>query len=153
MRIAILAIGRARGGPAMDLFADYVKRLPWPVQLRELEDRKSGGSASERKLREAALLHGAIPKGAIVIALDEQGKTPSSTEFAKLLGGLVDEGTADLCFLIGGADGLDSSLKTQARSLLSLGPMTWPHLLVRALLAEQLYRAHTILTGHPYHRA
>jgi 23S rRNA (pseudouridine1915-N3)-methyltransferase len=94
----------------------------------------------------------ALPKGARLIALDERGKTLASGDFAALLGRWRDEGLGELAFAIGGAGGLDASLREAAALTLSFGPMTWPHLLTRALLAEQLYRAQSILTGHPYHR-
>ena len=151
MRISILCIGRARGGPAVALYEDYIGRLPWPVQLQELEERRPLPTAA-RILREAELLAAAIPKGAVTVALDERGKAMSSTAFAKQLGAWIDQGRGDVAFLIGGADGLAPALRDGADLVLALGPMTWPHLLVRPLLAEQLYRAHTILSGHPYHR-
>jgi len=153
MRFAIAAVGRYRAGPAVDLFRAYAKRIPGGIALFEVEDRKAGGGAAERMSREAALLRQAAPRGAALVALDESGKSMDSEAFAATIGRYRDQGTGELCFLIGGADGLDPSLKGEARLVLALGQMTWPHLLVRALLAEQLYRAHAILTGHPYHRA
>ena len=151
MRIRILCIGRARHDPAAALYADYVARLPWPVVLKEFEARRPL-SAAERMAREAALLHGAVPKGAVTVALDERGKALTSRDFARRLGAWIEQGRGDIAFLIGGADGLATQLRDDADLVLSLSAMTWPHLLVRPLLAEQLYRAHTILSGHPYHR-
>lgn len=110
-------------------------------------------SGAERKAREGKLLLDALPKGACLIALDERGKALDSAAFAALMARQADSGVADLAFAIGGADGHDEAVTARAERLLSLGPMTWPHMLVRALMAEQLFRAQSILTGHPYHRA
>ncbi|HUN51463.1 MAG TPA: 23S rRNA (pseudouridine(1915)-N(3))-methyltransferase RlmH [Candidatus Sulfotelmatobacter sp.] len=151
MRISILCIGRARRDPAAALCADYVARLPWPVVFKAFEERRPLG-APERVAREAALLQGAVPKGAVTVALDERGAALSSRDFAKRLGAWIEQGRGDIAFLIGGADGLQAKLRDDADLVLSLGAMTWPHRLVPPLLAEQLYRAHTILSGHPYHR-
>lgn len=157
MRIAIIAVGRARAGPLVELFQDYADRLAatrvfGAVGLHEVEERRKLSTA-ELKAREANLLRAAVPKGALIVALDAAGETLSSETFARRLAGWRDQGTASLAFVIGGADGLDGSLLNEAQSRLSLGAMTWPHLLVRVMLAEQLYRAATILQGHPYHRA
>ncbi len=151
MRIHLLCVGRARAGPEMALYADYARRLPWSLILREVEERRPF-SPLERRAREARLLEAALPRGARLVALDEHGQSLSSTAFAARLNRWQEEGVADLAFLIGGADGLDPALVARAELTLSLSAMTWPHLLVRPLLAEQLYRAHTILDGHPYHR-
>lgn len=152
MRIHVLCVGRARSGPEMALFEAYIRRVPWPVSLREVEEKRPL-SAPERRAREALLLRKALPPGTTLVALDEHGRMLGSADFAARLGRWADAGVADLAFLIGGADGLEPALRDQAALVLSLSAMTWPHLLVRALLAEQLYRAHSILTGHPYHRA
>ena len=150
MRIHVIAVGRARGGPTAALFTEYTQRLPWPVTLHEVEARTGG--AADRGQREAALLAARIPARATLVALDPRGRVLSSEALAERIGRWRDDGTADLAFLIGGADGLDEALRSRADLLLSFGPMIWPHLLARAMLAEQLFRAHTILTGHPYHR-
>ena len=155
MRITLVAVGRAKAGPARDLYEHYAERLGHgplgPLGLKEVEERRPL-SVGELKKREAELLLAAAPEGARLIALDEKGKAVTSADFAALLGRWRDEGVRDAAFLIGGADGLDESLRDAAALTLSLGPMTWPHLLVRPLLAEQLYRAQSIMTGHPYHR-
>jgi 23S rRNA (pseudouridine1915-N3)-methyltransferase len=155
MRITLAAVGRAKAGPARDLFEHYAERLKHaplgPIALKEVEERRPL-AAAELKAREAELLRAAVPADARMIALDERGRALTSLEFARLLGRWRDEGIKDTAFLIGGAEGLDQSLREAADRILSLGPMTWPHLLVRGLLAEQLYRAQSILTGHPYHR-
>ncbi|MHA1597608.1 MAG: 23S rRNA (pseudouridine(1915)-N(3))-methyltransferase RlmH [Alphaproteobacteria bacterium] len=153
MRLLIAAIGRAKAGPERDLFEHYRGRIrqPFSLDLKEVEVKRSL-STSEMKAREAELLLGAVPTGALVVALDERGKSLSSIDFAGKLGGWRDTGEADVVFLIGGADGLDASVRENARLVLSLGAATWPHMLVRGLLAEQVYRAQCILGGHPYHR-
>jgi 23S rRNA (pseudouridine1915-N3)-methyltransferase len=151
MRLTIAAVGRLSDGPALKLYRDYAARLSQPLTLKEVEDRRKL-PAAQRLAREAELLLAAIPKGARIVALDERGKALSSPAFASLLAKWQSEGAGEVAFVIGGADGLDPGLKKRAALLLSLGPMTWPHLLCRALLAEQLYRAQSILQGHPYHR-
>lgn len=152
MRITIASIGRFGRGPERDLFDLNVKRLKWPVTLKELEDRK-GGSGPEKQAREHKLLSDAIPAGAVVIALDERAKPLGSVDFARRLEKFQDQGRRDIAFVIGGADGLLPDMRDRADMLLSFGAMTWPHLMVRPMLAEQLYRAWTIQAGHPYHRA
>ncbi|MEE8545969.1 MAG: 23S rRNA (pseudouridine(1915)-N(3))-methyltransferase RlmH [Alphaproteobacteria bacterium] len=152
MRITIAAVGRARAGPEKALYDDYVGRLPWPVALREVEARgKLAGP--ERTAREAERLLAAAPKGATIVALDGAGKALTSAALAATIGRWRDGGVRDLAFLIGGAEGLGAPLLERADLALSLGPMTWPHQLARVMLAEQLYRAASILSGHPYHRA
>lgn len=151
MRITIAAIGRARNRPEARLFETYSDRLPWTLTLKEAE-AKGRLAGTQLKRAEADLLAAAIPRGAVIVALDERGRALDSRAFADRLGVWRDEGRADIAFLIGGADGLDGSLRDRADLLLGFGTMTWPHLLVRGMLAEQLYRAHTILSGHPYHR-
>jgi 23S rRNA (pseudouridine1915-N3)-methyltransferase len=151
MRLTIAAVGRLSDGPALKLYRDYAARLSQLLTLKEVEDRRKL-PAAQRLAREAELLLAAIPKGARIVALDERGKALSSPAFASLLAKWQSEGAGEVAFVIGGADGLDPGLKKRAALLLSLGPMTWPHLLCRALLAEQLYRAQSILQGHPYHR-
>ncbi|MFD1625911.1 23S rRNA (pseudouridine(1915)-N(3))-methyltransferase RlmH [Azospirillum griseum] len=151
MRLWLAAVGRSRGGPARDLFDEYVGRLSWPFTLREVEVKKRLTS-DELKRQEADLLLAAIPAGAVVVALDERGKALPSEAFAAKLGDWRDRGTGDLAFLIGGADGHGDAVRARADFLMAFGPMTWPHMLVRGMLAEQIYRAQQILAGHPYHR-
>ena len=155
MRLRILAMGRLRNGPEKDLIEGYVARFSrrgrplglGPVELTELEDKKGGGKAAE-----AALLLKAIPQGTAVIALDERGKLQSSPDFAAHLSQIRDAAPSELIFVIGGADGLDPAVLQRAQSVLSFGKMVWPHMLVRVMLSEQLYRAASILAGGPYHR-
>lgn len=151
MRVVIAAIGKARGGAERDLFDEYVKRLPWKVELKEFEFRSERDS-KKRIAKESEALLNAVPTGTALIALDERGKAETSAAFAARLGRFRDSGRA-LAFLIGGADGHSEDVRARADHLLAFGPMTWPHLLVRAMLAEQLFRAHSIMSGHPYHRA
>ncbi|NKB48369.1 MAG: 23S rRNA (pseudouridine(1915)-N(3))-methyltransferase RlmH [Alphaproteobacteria bacterium] len=152
MRIHIVAIGRARAGPEAALFQHYSDRVnQWPIALVEQELRKRTASQKLAEA-EATLLQQPVPDGAYVVALDERGKQHTSREFARLLGGLQDDGRRDVVFLIGGADGLAPSVREGADKVVSLGQATWPHLLVRGLLAEQIYRAQQIISGHPYHR-
>lgn len=151
MRVTIAAVGRDRKSIHRDLYEHYVKRLRWPVTLREVEAR--GGKTGEAlRLEEAERLLSAVPDGATIIALDETGKTLTSRAFAAWISRGLDEGIGELALVIGGADGLDSSILNRASLTLSLGRLTWPHLLVRGLVAEQLYRAQQIIAGHPYHR-
>lgn len=152
MRIVIAAVGRARTGPEQALVEAYRRRLRWPLEIREVEEKRPTNAAA-RKRAEAALLRAAIPADAVIAALDERGKCFDSKSFAAQLGRWQDTGHRDIAFLIGGADGLDRDLRAEADIVMALGPMTWPHLLARSMLVEQLYRAECILAGHPYHRA
>jgi len=155
LRVTIVAVGRMRAGPEAALVADYLARFDragralglGPAVVVEVEDRRGGGPATE-----AGLIAAAAPQGARLVALDERGTTASSREFAALLRGWAEIGTRDLALTVGGADGLDAGLRARADATLSFGPMVWPHLLARVMLAEQLYRAATILAGGPYHR-
>ncbi|MEM8753338.1 MAG: 23S rRNA (pseudouridine(1915)-N(3))-methyltransferase RlmH [Pseudomonadota bacterium] len=152
MRIRIVAVGRQKGGPEAALTQDYLARFDaagrtlglGPAAVTEVEDRKRVG--------ESGLLLKAAPKDAWLVALDERGRTMSSRDFATLLAAKRDEGRREAAFLIGGADGHDDALRGRADLLLSFGEMVWPHMLARAMLAEQLYRAASILAGAPYHR-
>ncbi len=152
MRFLIVAVGRGGKGPEQTLLADYAARLRPPIDLKEVEERRPLG-VDERKAREAEKLLAAVPAGARIVALDERGKALSSVDLAKTLGAWEDDGVPACAFLIGGADGHDESIRAKADLVLALGSLTWPHMLVRAMIAEQIYRARTILDGHPYHRA
>jgi 23S rRNA (pseudouridine1915-N3)-methyltransferase len=151
MRCHLIAVGRAKPGPVRQIFDLYQARLSPPLILTEIEDRRPLPEALRRE-REAELLLDALPRGALLVILDEQGEALTSPGFAEHLGHWRDRGTADLAFAIGGAAGHGSAIRARADFTLSLGPMTWPHLLVRGMLAEQLYRGFSILAGHPYHR-
>jgi 23S rRNA (pseudouridine1915-N3)-methyltransferase len=146
----LIAIGRLRGGPESELFDRYNTRLRPPLTVVELPEER--GSPLEIKRKEAAALLRALPKDPFIVPLDLGGKTLDSESFAGRLGQWLQQPRA-ICFLIGGAEGLDAAVIGRGDYELSLGTMTWPHFLVRAMLAEQLYRAQAILGGHPYHRA
>ena len=156
MRVRICAVGRLRKGPERDLYDDYLTRFDrtgrplsfGPAELVEVEDKKGGGMPAE-----AVLLERAIPSGALICTLDERGEVMTSPAFADRLAGWRDQGRQDVAFVIGGADGIDPALRARADASLSFGKMVWPHMLVRVMLAEQLYRAASILSGGPYHRA
>lgn len=156
MRVHLCAVGRLRSGPEREIIDDYVQRFDrtgralslGPFALHEVEDKKNLGMEAE-----ADLLSRAIPSGALIACLDERGKVLSSPEFATQLGAWRDGGRQDVAFVIGGADGIAPSLRARADFSLSFGRMVWPHMLVRVMLAEQLYRAASILAGSPYHRA
>lgn len=155
MRVHICAVGRLRAGPEKTLVDDYLKRFGrsgralglGPAAVIEVEDRRGGGMEAE-----AALLRRAIPDRSVICVLDERGRPDSSPQFAERLAGWRDAGTADLALVIGGADGIAPALREEADFPLSFGAMVWPHMLVRVMLAEQLYRAASILAGAPYHR-
>lgn len=151
MRIVILAVGRIKPGPERSLFDHYAGRIAAPLRVVEIEAKRTV-TAEERIRREAVLLAAAIPARARLVALDPKGEMLTSAELALRIGRFRDSGAAALAFLIGGADGLERALLAQADLVLAFGRATWPHFLVRAMLAEQIYRAETIRAGHPYHR-
>ena len=138
MLLHIVARGKIGRSPEADLVKRYLKRINWPTELTELPDR--GGKLPDR------------PTNSVSIVLDERGESVSSVELAKRLGDWRDNGKREARFLIGAADGHDDDARSQADLLLSFGAATWPHLLARAMLAEQLFRATSILANHPYHR-
>jgi 23S rRNA (pseudouridine1915-N3)-methyltransferase len=155
VKVSLGVVGRLRAGPEKNLIDDYLMRFDragraiglGPARVIEVEDRKGGGMVAE-----AALLRKAIPKGAAFVVLDERGRTLGSPDFANRIAGFRDAGRSELTFVIGGADGVDPALRSDADLTLSFGQMVWPHILARVMLAEQLYRAASILAGSPYHR-
>jgi 23S rRNA (pseudouridine1915-N3)-methyltransferase len=157
MRLTVAAVGRLRGGPESELIEDYAARIRGAgravgvtaFETAEVEAPKSL-SGDKRRERESALLMEATPQ-ARRIALDERGEMVTSAEFAARIARWRDEGAGEIAFLIGGADGHHGSLEADTR--IAFGRATFPHMLVRVMLAEQIYRAVTILAGHPYHRA
>jgi 23S rRNA (pseudouridine1915-N3)-methyltransferase len=158
MRIRIAAVGRMKSGPERELVSRYLDRAVAsgkPLGLSgfdvsELTESRAS-SAAARKAEEAKALREILPEG-LVVALDERGKTMGSEGLARLVAKYRDDGKPALSFVIGGADGLDPDFTARADLVLSFSPLTWPHQLVRIMLAEQLYRVTTILSGHPYHR-
>ena len=139
LKLHIIARGKIGRSPEADLVARYAKRIAWPFKLSELPEAGGTPPASLTPSRE--------------VLLDERGRQLSSEEFAALLGRWREEGVREARFLIGAADGHGEAARAKADMLLGLGAMTWPHLLARAMLAEQLWRATSILAGHPYHRS
>ena len=160
MRVAIVAVGRARNAPESPLIEDYAARIRAggrslgfaAFDIIEIEAPKSLTGDLKRN-REGEMLLAAAPAGSRKYALDERGEAMTSAAFAARLAALRDQGAPGLAFFIGGADGLSDDARAGADKLLAFGPATWPHMLVRAMLCEQIYRAMTILSGHPYHRA
>jgi 23S rRNA (pseudouridine1915-N3)-methyltransferase len=159
MKLHILAVGRLKAGPEMALFDEYIERVQGlgrscgvtNIQARDFPESKLP-DAKGRMSAERALLADATPDSSFTIVLDERGKALSSDDFAGVLRRHLDQGTGSLAFLIGGPDGHAPETRRNAGLLLSFGPMTWPHRLARVMLAEQIYRAVTILVKHPYHR-
>jgi len=151
VRLLILAVGRLKAGPERALFEHYAGRIRPPLEVVELEARRAA-SADERIRLEAELIAAAVPAGGRLIALDAAGEALRSEAFAARIERLGAGGAPAIAFAIGGADGLAAALTRQAELVLSFGRATWPHFLVRAMLAEQIYRAQTIRAGHPYHR-
>lgn len=159
MRLLLLCVGRTKAGPERELAARYIERTVAAgraigftgIELREIEESWAA-RPEDRKAEEAKMLRGLVPSRASIMALDETGKQMTSRDFAAQLAGVRDQGIPHLVFVIGGPDGLDPAFLKTAALTLSFGTMTWPHQFVRAMAAEQIYRALTILTGHPYHR-
>ncbi|WP_102960051.1 23S rRNA (pseudouridine(1915)-N(3))-methyltransferase RlmH [Mangrovicella endophytica] len=160
MRLTLAAVGKMKAGPERELADRYLSRFAKSgpalgldyAGLSELPESRAQGAA-ERKADEAARLGSLLPERGVLIVLDETGRTLSSDEFATFLARQRDEGARDLMLAIGGPDGHDPAFRARAALTLSLGRMTFPHQIARILLAEQLYRAATILAGHPYHRS
>ena len=149
MILRLIAVGRLRDGPEAELFARYNARLRPRFVLTEIAEAR--GTPAEVRQRETAALLSAVPRQAFVVALDSSGSTPDSEELAQLLERWLATGLG-VCFVVGGAEGLGPAVLARADYVLSLGRMTWPHFLVRPMLAEQVYRARSITAGHPYHR-
>jgi 23S rRNA (pseudouridine1915-N3)-methyltransferase len=159
MRVLVLAVGRMKQGAEADIADRYLKRAAQAgraVGIRSIdvvEIRESRAQDAERrKLEEAIAITNLIPDGSVVVLLDERGDGVGSDAFARQIGRWRDAGLGTAVFVIGGADGLSETLRDRARVTLNFGQLTWPHQLVRIMLLEQLYRAVTILSGHPYHR-
>ena len=160
MRLSIAAVGRLKQGPERELAERYRKRAAEagrslgfrPVEIVEIRESRDR-DAAKRIAEEAAALAGAVPAGSVVVALDGRGENLTSEALAKRLRGWQEAGCPTVTFLIGGPDGLAEELCGRAELRLALGAATWPHQLVRIMLLEQLYRAITIMSGHPYHRA
>jgi len=160
MRVIVIAVGRLKQGPERELaeryrdrFDDLGRKLGFRgIDIHELSESRARDTAT-RMAEEAAAIAGAIPEKSLLVTLDERGQNVDSATFAGHLGRWRDESTANSVFVIGGADGLSPELQRKAKLKIAFGAATWPHQIVRVLLLEQLYRAATILAGHPYHRA
>lgn len=152
MRVTIIGVGRSRNPALEELLGTYRKRCALLSDIVEVESRRQADDPARRD-DEARLLLEKVPAGATLLVLDERGRQLDSLAFAEQIGKWRDQGVRDLAILIGGADGHGAAVSERADMKLALGTMTWPHMLVRVMIAEQVYRASTILAGHPYHRA
>ncbi|MGB3043487.1 MAG: 23S rRNA (pseudouridine(1915)-N(3))-methyltransferase RlmH [Xanthobacteraceae bacterium] len=160
MRIMVIAVGRLKQGPERELadryaarFDDAGRKLGFRgLEIREIPESRARDAAT-RIAEEAAAIAALMPEKSVLVALDERGDSIDSSTFARHLGRWRDESVANTIYVIGGADGLSPELQRKAKLRLAFGKATWPHQLVRVLLLEQIYRAATILAGHPYHRA
>jgi 23S rRNA (pseudouridine1915-N3)-methyltransferase len=159
MRLALVCVGKLKAGPERLMFDRYLKRLKEGgrgagfagVDVREIDESRAR-RADERRAEEGAAILGAVPKGGVLVLLDERGPSTTSEQWAADIGQARDASRPAYAVAIGGPDGLDPSLGAGAHRIVSFGSMTWPHQLVRVMAGEQLYRAITILAGHPYHR-
>lgn len=160
MKVHILAVGRLKDGPERQLVDRYIERAKsvgkqlgfGDVSVRELPESRAKQS-EQRKKEEADAILALVQEGAVLVFLDERGKSLTSEKFAHHMGDWRDNGARDCWFVIGGADGLDKDLRQRGKLTLNFSNLTWPHQIVRIMLAEQIYRAMTILSGHPYHRS
>ncbi|MGY8666695.1 23S rRNA (pseudouridine(1915)-N(3))-methyltransferase RlmH [Bradyrhizobium sp. UFLA05-109] len=160
MRVAVIAVGRLKQGPERELADRYFQRFDEvgrklgfrELAIHEIPESRARDTAA-RMAEEAAAISSHIPDKSVIVALDERGQNLDSTVFARNLSRWRDEGSAHTIFVIGGADGLSPELRRKAKLVIAFGAATWPHQMVRVMLLEQLYRAATILAGHPYHRA
>ena len=160
MRLVVVAIGRLKQGPERELAERYRERFEGigrklgfrGLDIHEVPESRAGDAAS-RIAEEAAAISAAIPPKSVLVALDERGDNVGSAAFARHLGRWRDQAAANTIFMIGGADGLSPDLRRKAELSIAFGSATWPHQMVRIMLLEQIYRAATILVGHPYHRA
>lgn len=159
MRVVVAAVGRLKSGPEHDLVARYAKRLQKsgkPVGITSLDyieiPESRANTSEQRKEEEAETLLSKLNPRTHIFAFDERGKNGSSPNFARQIETVLDSGLGDIAFIIGGPDGLAQSMRDEAKQIVSFGKLTMPHQLVRVLVLEQIYRATTILTNHPYHR-
>ena len=159
MKLTVAAIGLLKTGPEREMAADYEKRISTAgkqagITTLAVQDfaESRGSTADLRKAEEAKWLWNTLPPGAAAIVLDERGKACTSEEFARLIASFGQNATKNLGFLIGGPDGHATETRKAARHVMSFGPLTFPHRLLRVMLLEQIYRAVTILVNHPYHR-
>lgn len=153
MHITLISIGKIKKTSVhKSLFDEYEKRLQWSFDLKELSVKNPSSKTVQRQEQEACLIMDSIPNDSIIFALDERGGDINSTAFAKLLEKHISMGRSHFTFIIGGADGLHENVRQKANHLMAFGKATWPHMMVRGMLMEQLYRAQQNLKGHPYHK-
>jgi len=150
MKIDIIAIGQLRKGPMFDALTEYQKRITWPVNFIIHESKQRDERVKQREEHEKLLT--SLSTSAFIIAMDEKGKSLPSSTFTNKIKDLQNQGQSHIQFVIGGADGLSDDIRQRANLLLSFGAQTWPHMLARVMLLEQIYRCQQILAGHPYHR-
>lgn len=150
LAIDVIAVGRLRKGPYFDLIEEFRSRLRWILKIHEIESKFT--EPQKAQADEAQKINALIDNKAFVVILDERGSGLRSLDFAQTIRKLQDSGERHLQFVIGGADGLTDDTRKRANLLLSFGQQTWPHMLARVMLLEQIYRAQQILAGHPYHR-
>ena len=151
MNITIAAVGRMKRGAAAELIAEYLKRNRWNVAIHEIPDAPSNLSTDARRMREGKAILELVGENGLLIALDSTGKNLTSSQFAALIQHAQTNAIKHAVFAIGGQDGLDAAVLKKAKHTLAFGAVTWPHQLLRVMLAEQLYRAYSIAAGHPYH--
>ncbi len=150
LELRIVAVGKARNGKFAELIKDYSKRIKWPVTIHEIEAKSKNPQSQQQE--EAEKIMSLLTPDMRVIALDQKGREKTSETFADEISKLQDNGQKKLTFIIGGSDGLTNEVRDRADFLLSFGRQTWPHMLARVMLLEQIYRAQQILAGHPYHK-
>ena len=151
MQIVIAAVGKAKRKAEAELTAHYLKQTRWDIAIKEIPDAPTNLSAPTRRTREAAAFEALLTTGSRLIALDSTGTSFTSPQFANVIQQAQTHVIKQLVFAIGGQDGLDPTLLARASTIVAFGAATWPHQLLRAMLAEQIYRAYTIAIGHPYH--
>ncbi|AIK95718.1 23S rRNA (pseudouridine(1915)-N(3))-methyltransferase RlmH [Candidatus Odyssella acanthamoebae] len=151
MKIRLICVGILKKSPELSLIEEYLKRSRWKIELKELPSR-SDLTGDTLKQFEAEQIQSFIPEATPLIVLDERGSTLTSRDFAELFQDFQNTGHSQVAICIGGADGLHQSVRDRASKIISFGKLTWPHMLVRVMIMEQLYRAQQILAGHPYHR-
>ncbi|NCC22364.1 MAG: 23S rRNA (pseudouridine(1915)-N(3))-methyltransferase RlmH [Alphaproteobacteria bacterium] len=150
LTLSIIAVGRNRNGPVDELARLYGGRIRWQLTIHEIEVKASSSSRQNAEENERILK--AIPDGAFVVILDERGKSLKSRAFAEKIREIRDSGIGPLVFVVGGNEGLSDAVRARADMMMSFGAQTWPHMLARTMLLEQIYRAQQILGGHPYHK-
>lgn len=151
MNIDIIAVGKAKRDPAAELYQTYIKRLDWSVHLTELPSKTSTSSEEHDVISKTIDKKKGLQS--VIIAMDERGQNITSVKLADQFQNWMNDGKSHAIIIVGGADGLSEDLRQKADLVLSLGKLTWPHMMVRAMLAEQLYRVRQIIAGHPYHRS